>query len=475
MPTRPTPANANAGRPAKAVAAEPLNFSADMIGNTGLRQTGGYISEEFIKELSGLKGRRTFREMADNDSTIGGMLFAIDNLIRGVEWNVKAADDTSEAEAGKAFLEEVIADMNTPFDSVLSEINSMFTYGFAPMEIIWKHRTSEPDEIGLPKSKFDDGKVGIAALSLRAQETIHRWEIDDETGHILGVWQQPLTKPMCMIPKSKLLLFRTTSVKNNPEGRSILRNAYRDWYFKKRIEEIEAIGIERDLAGLPVMRIPAQYMAADATPQDKAVYAAYKRLVTQVRRDQMEGVIIPSTKDKEGHYLFEFNLLTTGGSRSFDTSKVIERKDRAIATSVLADFMFLGQSAVGSFALSSDKTALFAEAVQAFLARNIAGRFNDELIPRLWYLNGLPPETMPTMEPGDIEEAALGEVGALIQVLTAAGAQMFPDRELENHLRRRMGLPQRAEDGADDMAPEVAPPETQAAAGGDGEDMADDE
>ena len=29
------------------------------------------------------------------------------------------------------------------------------------------------------------------------------------------------------------LLFRTKSRKDNPEGRSILRNAYRPWYFKE--------------------------------------------------------------------------------------------------------------------------------------------------------------------------------------------------------------------------------------------------
>ena len=59
------------------------------------------------------------------------------------------------------------------------------------------------------------------------------------------------------IPIDKALLFRTKSRKDNPEGRSILRNAYRSWYFKRRIQEVEGIGIERDLAGLPVMYAPA--------------------------------------------------------------------------------------------------------------------------------------------------------------------------------------------------------------------------
>jgi hypothetical protein len=36
----------------------------------------------------------------------------------------------------------------------------------------------------------------------------------------------------------------------------MLRTAYRPWFMKKRLEEFESIGIERDLAGLPIMWLP---------------------------------------------------------------------------------------------------------------------------------------------------------------------------------------------------------------------------
>ncbi|WP_155274431.1 hypothetical protein [Piscirickettsia salmonis] len=49
-------------------------------------------------------------------------------------------------------------------------------------------------------------------------------------------------------------MFRTTSRKGNPEGRSILRNAYQPWYYKKNLESIESIGIERNLVGLLTLR-----------------------------------------------------------------------------------------------------------------------------------------------------------------------------------------------------------------------------
>lgn len=469
MPVKPTPANANAGR-----SAQPLKFDPTTVGGTGLKQTAGYIHEEFLRELAGQRGMRKFREMAENDYVCGAFLFAIETLIRGVEWTVQPADDTSEAEDGATFAEEVFADMRTSFDAMLSEICTMFTYGHAPMEITWKRRTSAPDEMGLPQSKFDDGKIGVRSIALRGQETIINWDIDDEDGTILGLHQQPWNRTSVYIPMAKLLLFRTSAVKNNPEGRSILRTAYRSWYFKNKIEEIEAIGVERDLAGLPVVRIPQQFMAPDATPDDKRIYEAYKQLVTRIRRDQQEGIVLPSTKDKEGEYLFTLELLSTGGSRSFDTNKVLTRYDRAVATAVLADFIFLGQQAVGSFALSSDKTALFAAAIQSFLNNSIAKNLNENLLPRLWHLNGLPVETMPKLVPADIEEASLTEVMAVIGGMAAAGAPMFPDRELENALRKRAGLPPAPEDGPD--MPTPLPPagaDGQADPGADQADMSE--
>jgi hypothetical protein len=425
-----------------------LAFDPSTIGSTGLRQTGGYLYEEILKELRGLRGANTYREMADNDPIVGGVIFAVSMLIRQCDWRFQAVDESEEADLGKAFAEEVFDDMTTPMSSVVAEICTMFVYGYAPMEIIWKKRGGMDAADGESRSKYDDNKIGIRAISLRAQPTITRWMIDAADGSINGLVQQPIAGAQVAIPIEKMLLFRTTDERNNPEGRSILRNAYRPWMFKKRIEEIEGVGIERDLAGLPVAYIPSEYFDATADAQQKQTLKAWQRMVTQVRRDQQEGILIPSDRDASGNLLFDFKLLSTGGTRSFDTSKVIDRYNRAIATSVLADFIFLGQQSVGSFALSSDKTALFATALGSFL-RSIADVFNRHLMPRLWKLNGLDMTLMPTIVPGDLERANLAELGGFLQQLTAAGAPLFPDRELENHLRSLAGLPQAPEESAD--------------------------
>lgn len=419
-----------------------------IIGQTGLMESGGWVTEEFLADLSGLNGLRRFKEMALNDPTCGALLFAITTLLRNCDFNIVAVDETPEAEAAKEFCDQLLTDMDVPFSTVIDEICSMFTYGFAPFEINYKLRTGPDTDDKSRKSNYTDNLVGIRSISLRSQLSLMRWDFDPEDGAPTGMWQSPPKGPAVFIPMDKMVLFRTTAERNNPQGRSILRSAYRPWFFKKRIEEIEAIGIERDLAGLPIVRIPGALMQADADAAEKQAYNNYKRLVRRIKRDQQEGIVLPSDRDSSGNLMYDLTLLATGGSRQMRTTEVVDRYDKRIAMSVLADFILLGQSAVGSFSLSSDKTELFAVALGAF-AKDIANQFNETIFKKVWRLNGFDPEVMPKMEAGDLESTSLTEIGALLDTMTKAGAPLFPDPELEKYLRSRAGLPPPPEEGED--------------------------
>lgn len=421
--------------------------STAVIGSTGLRQWGGFIDEEFLTDLKGTKAARVYREMSDNDGVVGAILYAVSMLMRETPWTVTAVDETPAAADAKAFVEECFDKMKTPLQDVIDEVCSMFTYGYAPMEITWRER--------------DDGNIGIDSIQLRAQPTIYRWQIDDADGSIDGLWQQPWSGPQVFIPIEKLLLFRTTVTRNNPEGRSLLRTAYRAWRNKKIIEEIEAVGLERDLAGLPIARIPGQFFGPDADSDQKAVLAAYQTLVRNLRRDKQQGIVIPSDTDSKGKPLYDVALMTSGGTRAVDTSTIVGRYDRQIATSVLADFIFLGQSSRGggsggSYSLSSDKTAMFSSAIMGF-AKTIAAVVQRHLLPRLWELNAFNPDLMPSFGPGDIEKQDLDKLGMFITALAGAGMALFPDRELENHLRQEAGLPEAPDDSEE--GPSVKTPE----------------
>ena len=297
-------------------------------------------------------------------------------------------------------------------------------------------------------SKHSDGLIGWQKLPIRAQDTLYQWEYggNDE---LHGMTQMPPPDfGFITIPIEKLLLFRTEIRKGNPEGRSVLRNAYRSWFFKKRFQEIEGIGIERDLAGLPVLVAPEGVDIWDNDPDIVRTRTLAETLVKNIRRDSMEGIVLPAGWD--------LKLLSTGGKRNFDTNATIDRYDTRMAMTVLADFVLLGHQKVGSFALSDNKTEMFSLAIGAFLDI-ICEEFNKKAIPYLVDVNGEHfggITDYPELVHGDIETQDLGKLGDYIQKMTGIGV-LQPDSGLEDFVRQQAGLPERLDEYTE---PNMTPP-----------------
>lgn len=408
------------------------------LGSAGFSRFGGYVSEEWFPELQGTKAVKVYKEMRDNDPIVGAVLFAIKMLCRQASWTVEAAGNSSEDREAARFLASCLDDMEIPWQGTLSDVLEMLTFGWSFHEIVYKRRMG-PSSDPTKNSKYNDGRIGWRKLPIRAQETLQDW-VFAENGDVLAMRQLPPPDyRLREIPMTKGLLFRTENARGNPEGRSILRNAYKSWYFKKNIEIIEGIGIERDLAGLPVVWVPPN-VTNPQTDEERQAYEAFKRMVTNIRRDQQEGMVMPLAYNQAGHKLYDLSLLSTGGRRQFDTSAIVQRYDTRITQSVMADFIMLGTEKVGSFALSSNKTHLFAVAIGTFLDV-ISDEINTKAIPQLFALNGFPADRLPKLKHGDIEDVDLEQLGQFIQRLTGSGMPLFPNPKLEKHLLEAAHLP----------------------------------
>jgi hypothetical protein len=432
---------------------KPIKLTSE-VGTTGLKHWQGRIDEEWVRELMDLRRWKTLREMRDNDPIIGAILFAVDMLIRQVDWRVESQSDKPDDLAAAEFLESVKEDMSQSWDNLVSEILSFLPYGFCYSELVYKRRLGSRNKDPARRSKYTDGKIGWRKIPIRAQDTLDHWLIDDDGGVQGFVQRDPINGQIYTIPIEKALLFRTSSHKNNPDGRSVLRNAFRPWFFKKRIEEIEGIGIERDLAGLPVIYAPTKIMVSGASAEDAQVYTELKNIVRNIRRDEQEGIVMPGGRDDKGNLLYELKLLSTGGSRQFSTNEIVGRYEQRIAMTMLADFILLGHEKVGSFALSSNKTDLFGVALGAFMDE-IAAVFNQYAVPRLFQLNGYDLMDLPVFVHGDVETPDLKELGEYLAKLAGAGVELFPDDELENVLRGFASLPKKKDE--DEMASGRAP------------------
>lgn len=407
-------------------------------GRIGQRRWEGVFSEEFLPELNGLKGIKVYKEMASNDDTVGSILFAIKMLIRHVTWSVEPGGSGSKDEEAAEFIEGCMDDMANTWTDTISEILSFLTYGWSYHEICYKRRNGKNRNREL-NSKYTDGLIGWSKLPIRSQDTLYRWEYDDQD-NLIGMTQQPPPSyELLTIPITKAMLFRTESSKDNPEGRSILRNAYRSWYFKRRMQEIEAIGIERDLAGLPIIYVPDELQIFDEDDKEaQKIYAALVTMVKNIRRNEFEGLVLPSS--------YKAELLSSGGSRQFDTSAVITRYSTAIAQTVMADFIQLGHEAVGSFALSTDKTQMFGMAISSFLDI-ICETFNNQAIPALIDLNGSHfngIEAYPMLTHGDVSDRNLTELSTFLKDMVSTGV-IIPDEPLEDYVRESANLPERTD------------------------------
>ena len=414
----------------------------EILGASGLKQNAGRVYEEFLNDLKGDRAARMYKEMSMNEPVIGGVLYAIRTLVRQTSFEVREADDTPEAKAAAEFISECLfEDMDQTWTDTISEILSFLVFGYSVHEITYKIRRGPTEKDAKFKSRFKDNRIGFRGFPIRAQESIYEWDIDDHDGSILGVWQRPPPSYSTRyIPREKFLLFRADAHKNNPEGRSILRTAYTSYFYKKKITTYEAIGVSRDLAGLPCLEVPLQILSSNASAGEKNVLAAMKDMIQRVGRDEYEGLGIPSETLASGEPSgYRLKLLSAGGRRPIDVNEIIKRYESRIAMSMLGEFILLGSESVGSFALADSKTSLFAQALGTYLD-SIVSEFNNNAIPKLMRLNNFDEAVFPRLAYDDVETPDLAALAGALGGLVGAGI-LTPDDKLEEYMREYANLP----------------------------------
>lgn len=412
------------------------------LGVTGLRRAAGYVDEEFLPHLKGRKATQVYREMGDNDPIASSMLFAFIQLLRGVDWSVIPGGKTREHAAAARLIETCMEDMSESWGDLISEILSCLRYGWSWHEIVYKRREGLWASNRDNRSKYSDGLIGWDKVPGRSQDSLHRW-LFKPSGSVRAMVQlAPPDYQTRVMPVEKSLLFRFGHHKNNPEGISIFRGAYRPWFYKKRFEEHESIGVERDLAGLPIVKMPMEYLRAKPGSDMYDMVQSMKRMVRSVRRNEQEGLVFPMAYDEETKKeLFSFELLSSGGSRQHNVDAIIQRLEQRQLMTILADFIMVGHQSTGTYNLHVDKTGIFREALQG-TADMIAEVFNRHAIPRLFALNGWRPDALPTIKASNVDNPDLAQLAAFLTATANIGFNWGPDADVERFLRRAAGLPE---------------------------------
>ena len=411
--------------------------ATQILGVAGDNTHNGQIrADEFLPELRGKRAIRKYREMRDNDSTIGAIMYATEQVLRDVDLKVVPANDTAAAKKEAEFVESIFKDMDHSLDDHISEALSSLTYGFAWFEVVYKRRGGPNNRSDKSRSKYSDGRIGVRKIASRAPWTVSKFDVDQQTGDVLGLYQDGSGyNNKSYIPTRKSLYYRTTSINNDPAGRSILRNAYTSYEYLNNLQAIEAIAVERELAGIPVARVPAEYLSPDASSVQAQFIGNLQTILRDVKFNEQGYIILPSDTypDKDGsptnQRLVDVELMSSNGTRNIDIDPIVRRYQHDIARSVLSEFLMLGGGNTGSYALSKSKTDLFLRALESYI-QAIVDVLNKQLVERLWELNGLNYKLMPTIVAGDVAPHDLREIAAFLRNLNGANIDVSSHPEV---------------------------------------------
>ncbi len=410
------------------------------LGVAGDNTYNGQIrADEFLPELRGKKAIRKYREMRDNDSTVGAVMYSVEQILRDIDLHVKPADNSDAAKVEKEFVESVLDDMDHTLDDHISDALSYLSYGFGWFEVIYKRRVGPTERSPKKNSKYTDGRIGVRKIASRAPWTVSKFDVEQKTGDVLGIEQEVgFMGGRNYIPLNKSLYYRTTSLNGDPSGRSILRNAYTSYEYLNNLQSIEAIAVERELAGIPVARIPAEYLSGDASAAQSGFVHNLQQVLRDVKFNEQGYIILPSDTypDKDGApsstRLVDVELMASNGKRNIDINPIVNRYQHDIARSMLSEFLLLGTSG-GSYALSKSKTDLFLRALESYI-QAIVDVLNKQLVERLWQLNGLNYDMMPTIEAGDVAPHDLREISSFLRNLNGAGIDVSSHPEVISDL-----------------------------------------
>ena len=438
---------------------QPERFRMGELGSLGIRHFGGVTQDELKAELNWPRSINTFRDMSYH-SAVNAPLTLFENIISKATWTYKPPADATEEEKEQAkIINQMMQDMEQPWSEFIRDVLSSNVFGFSVHEKVFRKRYKANGSL------YDDGIIGWKKLPIRVQESISKFIFSEDGNEIIGV-QQNLSAindiynrfssrgNLINIPRSKFLLFRTGKHRGDPFGKSPLRDAYLAWRFLTALEELEATGVAKDLNGLPVLMLPAQYLAADAPPEVQAIRLYYENVMRNLQMNEQSAVILPQVIDPESKQpMFKLDLLSVDGKKNFDISKIKEYYKTLIFISLFADILIQGTTSTGSFALGTIKNSLSGAYAERLIS-SIAEVLQTDLIKMTYQLHGWDESRMGKFDFDGIEPADLDTFSSAIMRMGASG---YVPKTLEviNAVLSNLGIDALPEDTVlEDILPE---------------------
>lgn len=389
-------------------------LTSSEIGDTGVQFFNGVITgEEYNRNLTGRRGLLIWDEMRRSDATVSAALRAVKLPIKSTKFfAVPGSDEVSDVQISDFVHWNLFERLK--WKQILGEILTHLEFGFSVHEMVFGIEMVEGIE-----------RVVLTKLAFRKQTSLDAWEAGKD---VPGIKFRKADGTIVPIPLEKIVVFTNEQEGDNFEGRSILRSAYKHWFYVDKYYQIDAVGHERHSLGVVKIKYPTS--ATDA--QRNAAKSAARNL-----RASEEAYI----EEPQG---WDINFMDMQGNSLKDIQPSIDRHDRQITKNVLAQFLEIGASgSSGTRSTSQDHRELFNQSVQAVLdyVKDTMGYVVKTLVDLNFNV-----DVYPKIGSGEIDQKNITSLADALTKFDQAG-MITPSDEDEAHVRNLLGFPEMSADG----------------------------
>lgn len=241
---------------------EPKQF--EEIGTPGIEMYNGFIQKAYNTDLYWPHVEPLYTRIWRSDPEVAmvrtpfeawtsGLDIAIELPERaaGVDLGPPTDDDKRAQEFGYQVLDDIESGINKSLVSMATRV-PFYGWGLweAPMGLRrpgWRPPNKSDDW----RSEYDDGLVGFRRLAFRDYSSFEKWEADDFSGRVSGMWQNDPPNQRRMIPFDRAVHI-TYGDSDNPEGLATLEALWRLERIKYGLEVVMGIGFEHAAGHLSV-------------------------------------------------------------------------------------------------------------------------------------------------------------------------------------------------------------------------------
>lgn len=363
-----------------------------------------WTREERVGELRDKLGIRKYYDMKRADGTIRGALRLLKTPVMAARWFVEpASDSTIDKNIAEFVAKNLFNGLNVPWHRVLEDALLMCEYGYMPLEKVYG---------------FDsDGRIVLKKLAPRHPLDIQEWLYDAAGGPDAIVMDPTEANGFnnVTIPIEKLVVFVLEQEAGDMRGISILRSAYKHYFYKDTLYKIDAIQKERHGIGVPIIKLPLGFTTADRQLADD--------LGRNLRTNERAHIAVPE------NWSVEFAKLE---GQPVDCLPSIRHHNDQIMQNIIAPF-YADSNA------KEDSMNMFYKGTR-YIATTVAETFNRYVIKQLVDFNFARGQ-YPTLNARRIgENEDLRTWSFAFRNLVGASA-IIPDDKLENFLRKELDLP----------------------------------